>query len=99
MITPDASTPPAVALKGITKRFSTYVAVDDLSLEISSGSFVSLVGPSGCGKSTVLHIIAGLLAPSAGATTSVGHSRAPIAAPVHVPAGSALTLANGARER
>jgi len=56
----------AVALEHVSRQFSGYTAVEDISFDVAAGHFVSLVGPSGCGKSTVLNIIAGLLAPSAG---------------------------------
>ena len=42
------------------------VAVDDLSLEVADGEFLTLLGPSGCGKTTTLRMIAGFLAPDAG---------------------------------
>ena len=49
-----------IVLEHVTKRFGSTVAVDDLSLEIESGSFFSLLGPSGCGKTTTMRLIAGL---------------------------------------
>jgi len=54
-------------LAGVTKRFGSFVAVDDLSLTVPSGSFFALLGPSGCGKTTTLRMVAGLEEPSAGA--------------------------------
>jgi NitT/TauT family transport system ATP-binding protein len=52
----------------LSKRFDNGVeALADVSLALNSGDFVSLLGPSGCGKSTALRLIAGLLAPDAGA--------------------------------
>ena len=48
-----------VRLDRVTKRFHDVVAVNDLSLEIESGEFFSLLGPSGCGKTTSLRMIAG----------------------------------------
>ncbi len=56
----------ALTLEGVTKRFGSLVAVDDVSLTVLKGTFVCLLGPSGCGKTTLLRLIAGLEAPSAG---------------------------------
>jgi NitT/TauT family transport system ATP-binding protein len=56
------------SLHGVERVFSNGVqALGPLDLGIEKGEFLSLLGPSGCGKSTLLRIIAGLLAPSAGA--------------------------------
>jgi spermidine/putrescine transport system ATP-binding protein len=57
----------AVELEGVTKRFGTFTAVDDLTLRVGRGEFFSLLGPSGCGKTTTLRLIAGFEQPSAGA--------------------------------
>ena len=46
-------------------------AIRDVSFEIGSGQFVSILGPSGCGKSTLLRLLAGFLTPSSG-TLSIG---------------------------
>ena len=53
-------------LKGVTRRFGAFTAVDAFSLALAEGEFVSLLGPSGCGKTTTLRMIAGFLDPSAG---------------------------------
>src|SRR5215212_8368161 len=50
----------SVTVQHLSKHFGTVKAVDDLSLEIPEGSFITLLGPSGCGKSTTLYCIAGL---------------------------------------
>jgi spermidine/putrescine transport system ATP-binding protein len=56
----------SVELRGVTKRFDEFVAVDDLSLELARGEFFTLLGPSGCGKTTTLRMIAGFERPSEG---------------------------------
>ena len=53
-------------LEGITKSFGGTVVVDDLSLSIRKGEFVSILGPSGCGKTTTLRIVAGFISPDRG---------------------------------
>lgn len=55
-----------VRLKNLTKKFKEVVAVDDISLDIEDGEFLTLVGPSGCGKSTTLRAVAGLENPTSG---------------------------------
>jgi NitT/TauT family transport system ATP-binding protein len=63
---PPAPAPAALTLRDVVKRFEPQTAVDGVSLDVATGTFVSIVGPSGCGKSTLLNIIAGLLTASSG---------------------------------
>ncbi|HXZ61798.1 MAG TPA: TOBE-like domain-containing protein [Acidimicrobiales bacterium] len=56
----------SIRVEGISKRFGEAVALDDVTLEIPTGSLTALLGPSGGGKSTLLRIIAGLDAPDQG---------------------------------
>jgi spermidine/putrescine transport system ATP-binding protein len=53
-------------VRGITRRFGDFVAVDGVSLSIEAGEFFTLLGPSGCGKTTLLRMIAGFDAPDGG---------------------------------
>ena len=56
----------SIHVESITKRFGDAVALDDVSLEVETGSLTALLGPSGGGKSTLLRIIAGLDTPDTG---------------------------------
>src|SRR5215218_10406577 len=53
-------------ITGVSKRFGSLLAVDDLTLTIPAGAFFALLGPSGCGKTTTLRIVGGLETPDAG---------------------------------
>jgi spermidine/putrescine transport system ATP-binding protein len=55
-----------VELVNVTKRFGDFVAVDNISLGIEKGEFITLLGPSGCGKTTTLRMIGGFILPSEG---------------------------------
>jgi NitT/TauT family transport system ATP-binding protein len=56
-----------VSIAGLSKSFRTGVtALEDITLDIRDGEFVSLIGPSGCGKSTLLRIIGDLIQPTTG---------------------------------
>ena len=72
--------PGTVELIGVTKRYGGAVAVDDVSLRVTSGAYCCLLGPSGCGKTTTLRIIAGHEAVSSG-TVRVGTADVTAAAP------------------
>lgn len=55
-----------LAISGLTVRFGTTVAVDDLTTAVPTGEVLALVGASGCGKSTLLRAVAGLIVPDQG---------------------------------
>ena len=56
----------AIEVRNVSKRFGDFQALDDVSLEVASGSLTALLGPSGSGKSTLLRVIAGLEQPDTG---------------------------------
>ena len=58
--------PGVISLRGVRKTFGDVVAVDDVTLEVGDGEFLTLLGPSGSGKTTVLRMIAGFESPTTG---------------------------------
>ena len=62
----------SIELKGITKRFGSFVAVDHIDLHIETGELLALLGPSGSGKTSLLRMIAGLEAPDEGSVSFAG---------------------------
>jgi len=69
---------PAVLLRRVSKSFgprhARVAAVEDVTLSVEPGQFVTLIGPSGCGKTTLLRIVAGLLDPDGGELSVFGSS-------------------------
>ena len=55
-----------IVAEGLTKRFGSFTAVDDISFEVQSGEVVGLLGPNGAGKSTTFRMLCGLLQPTQG---------------------------------
>src|ERR1700716_550565 len=65
---------PALALRGLIKRFDVKIAVNGVDLDVPVGSFYGLLGPNGAGKTTTLSMAVGLLRPDHGAAFVLGHN-------------------------
>ncbi|MHB1328237.1 MAG: ABC transporter ATP-binding protein [Gemmatimonadales bacterium] len=61
-----------IQLANLTKRYGKFTAVDQISLEIPSGTLYGLLGPNGAGKTTTMRMIAGILRPTSGSITVAG---------------------------
>ena len=66
----------ALVLKGVTKRFGDFTAVDNLSLEIPKGSIYGFIGPNGAGKTTTIRMVMSIFYPDAGEIEVLGHANA-----------------------
>ena len=62
----------AVEMKGLTKKFGSFTALDNLNLSIEKGTVHGLLGPNGAGKTTAIKILCGLLKPSGGEGSVLG---------------------------
>jgi len=62
----------AVVVTNLTRRFRSFLAVDDLSFDVARGEIFGFLGPNGAGKTTTIRMLAGLLRPSAGGGTVAG---------------------------
>ena len=58
--------PPAVSVRGLTRRFGDFIAVNAIDLEVARGEIFGFLGPNGAGKSTTIRMLCGILQPSAG---------------------------------
>ncbi|WP_446664299.1 ABC transporter ATP-binding protein [Flexivirga sp. B27] len=62
-----------VAVEGLTKKYGRRAVVDDVDLHLAAGSITGLIGPNGAGKTTIMSMLLGLVRPSAGRGTVLGH--------------------------
>src|SRR4029079_3063078 len=62
----------AIQTHGLTRRFGSWTAVEDVTLSVATGQFFGFLGPNGAGKSTTIKMLTGLLEPSAGTMEILG---------------------------
>ena len=80
-MSPGANDPgAAIAFRNVVKRFvradrrdESFLAVDRLSFEVAQGEMVAVLGRTGCGKSTMFNLLAGLIEPTEGTVSVLGH--------------------------
>ena len=70
---PKDSSANAISISGLTKRFGSFTSVDELTVDIPTGGVVGLLGPNGAGKSTTIRMLLGLIRPTSGSATVLGH--------------------------
>ncbi len=80
---------PTIAVDGLTKRFGSVLAVDNLTFELPEGSITGFLGRNGAGKTTTLRMLLGLVRPTAGTATIDGRSFVDLPAPART-AGAVL---------
>lgn len=74
----DPEANPLIRFQNVTKRFGSFTAIDDLSLDIYEQEFFSLLGPSGCGKTTMMRMLAGFETQTSGTITLAGEDIGPV---------------------
>jgi ABC-2 type transport system ATP-binding protein len=82
-----------IEVRGLTKRFGSFTAVDDLSFSVEPGRIAGFLGPNGAGKTTTLRMLLGLVKPTSGTATIGGQAYREIKSPQRV-VGSALEATN-----
>ena len=80
---PMTAPPTAIEIRGLTKRFGSVTAVDDLTFSVPTGSVVGFLGSNGAGKTTTLRMLLGLVAPTHGRATFTGLRYSEITDPLH----------------
>jgi ABC-2 type transport system ATP-binding protein len=70
---PRGDAPPAVVFDKVTKRYDKTTALDHLSIVIERGEILGLLGPNGSGKTTTVNLLCGLISPTSGTITVLGH--------------------------
>jgi ABC-2 type transport system ATP-binding protein len=71
-VTQPASGAPAIEVRGLTRRFGAFTAVDGISFDVAAGEVFGFLGANGAGKTTAIRMLIGLLAPSGGSARVAG---------------------------
>ncbi|MBF5046349.1 ABC transporter ATP-binding protein [Aggregicoccus sp. 17bor-14] len=73
---PQMAPAPLLSVQGLSKRYGTLQAVQELSFDVAPGELLGLVGPNGAGKTSTLRCLAGILPPTTGSIHVAGHALA-----------------------
>ena len=79
-------------IRGVTKRFGSLIAVDDVSMQVAAGELRAIIGPNGAGKTTFFNMISGFFAPTAGEIVFDGETVTRMAVTARVARGMARTF-------
>ncbi len=64
---------PAIELRGLTKKFGDFTAVDGVTFTVDTGEVLGFLGPNGSGKTTTMRMLLGLMQPTAGSASVLGY--------------------------
>src|ERR1700709_2658095 len=67
-----SNVPPSISVEGLTKRFGSFAAVDNVTFEVKSGEVVGYLGSNGSGKTTTIRMLCGLLTATSGKISVLG---------------------------
>ena len=75
-----------IEIEHLTRKFGSFTAVDDISLQVTKGEVLGFLGPNGAGKSTTMKMLTGFLLPTSGTARVCGHDivQAPVQAKAHI---------------
>ena len=92
-MTPPPASGARIEVRGLTKRFGDFTAVDDLDFTVQPGRITGFLGPNGAGKTTTLRMLLGLVRPTAG-TATIGGAPTTTSRPRCSSVGAALEATN-----
>ena len=84
----------ALDVRHLSRHFGNYIAVNDVSFQVPTGTIYGLLGPNGSGKSTIIRMLCGVLSPTSGSASVLGYDVEQVSG---VPAGQSGVSTAGSR--